>query len=74
MGGLPGGDLLLVTATLMVPSSMRRPRDVIGSACSQAPDSLVVDASRRARALESGALSRRDPAKADALGKSQAFC
>jgi len=57
----------------MVLSSIRRPRDDIGSTSSQVPDSLVIDASKRARVLGSGAFSKRASAEADTFKVSQAF-
>ena len=40
-------------ATRRVSSSMRRPRADMGRACSQAPDSTLLEARRRARVLSS---------------------
>ena len=60
-------------ATLIMPSSMRRPRDEIGSAFNKAQGSLVEAARRRARYLASGAFSRRLTAISVTLGASKAI-
>ena len=46
------------TATLIVWSSIRRPREEIGRTSNQAPDSFAEEASRRAHALGSGTDSK----------------
>ena len=57
----------------MVLLSILRPREEIGRALSQAPDSLAEAAKRRALAVASGALSNKASADADTLGVSQDF-
>ena len=51
---------------------MHRPKEEIGRACSQAPDSFVEVASSLVLEMASGALSKRLSATADTLGASQA--
>ena len=53
------------TATRTVLSSILSPKLEMGRACSQAPDSLVETAKRRALVMSSGALSKRDSAVVD---------
>ena len=48
------------------------PEDGIGSTSSQAPKSFVIEVSKRARVLGSGAFSKRASAQADAFKVSQA--
>ena len=54
-------------ATWIVSLSMRRPSDEIGRTFNHVPDSLTLEVSNRAQALESGALSKRVSAMEDAL-------
>ena len=61
------------TATLMVLLSSLRPREEIGRAFSQAPDSLVEAAKRRAIDVALEALSNRESAVVNTLWASQVF-
>ena len=64
---------LMPTATLMVLLSILRPREEIGKAFSQAPDSLVDAANKRAVVMASGASSKRVSKVAITTGVFQLF-
>ena len=67
-----GAPTLRPTAILMVSSLMRRPRDEMGGAWSQAPDSLVLTANNLA--LDTWSLDAiRESKTTDSLGSSHAF-
>ena len=58
------------TDTLIVLSSILKPREEMGRAFNQAPDSLVEAAMRRARDCATGAFSNKELAIADTLAAS----
>ena len=68
-----GVPSLRPTATRVVSSSKRSPRVDTGRAFSQAPDSFLLAARRRARDLASGASSSRAWAEALTLGESHSL-